>query len=123
MAPNPKADHTAQAEVDPRTWTVTRNGVEVARSDRVVVLTERYGNRDLDPVPYFPPDAVDPAILGPSDHQTRCPVKGTAHYHSITIDGERLDNAVWYYPQPTDNVSAIAGHLAFYPDRFTLEAS
>ena len=32
-----------------------------------------------------------------------------------------LDNAIWTYETPYDAVKEIAGHLAFYPDKVTIE--
>jgi uncharacterized protein (DUF427 family) len=48
---------------------------------------------------------------------TKCPWKGQASYYSIKGDFGMLANAVWSYETPKDDVAAIAGHLAFYPDR------
>ena len=47
------------------------NGVVIARSDDTVVVE---GNH------YFPPEAVDPAVLRPSETHTTCPWKGIASY-------------------------------------------
>ena len=33
-----------------------------------------------------------------STHRTTCPWKGTAHYYSLTVNGETNRDAVWYYP-------------------------
>ena len=69
------------------------------------------------PVYYLPQEHVDFAVLERSDHTTRCPYKGEASYYSIRVAGRTAQNAVWCYEQPFEAVSAIAGHLAFYPDR------
>jgi len=66
---------------------------------------------------YFPPGDVDLTMLERTDHKTRCPYKGDASYYSIRA-GERIaQNAVWGYEQPLAAVAAIAGHMAFYPNR------
>ena len=50
-------------------------------------------------------------------HQTKCPFKGTARYWTLrTKDGEAV-NAVWGYDDPFDQMAAIDGHAAFYPDK------
>ncbi len=114
--------HTAHAEPSPLRWTVRRGEQILAESDQVLMVVEHYDGRDAEPVPYFPPNAIDTAQLSPSDHETTCPVKGTAAYHSVTIGSQVLENAVWSYPNPNDNLSEVAGHMAFYPDRFTISS-
>ncbi|HEY2338793.1 MAG TPA: DUF427 domain-containing protein, partial [Burkholderiales bacterium] len=47
-------------------------------------------------------------------HSTHCPFKGDASYFSFKGGPE---NAVWSYEAPYDEVTAIKGHLAFYPDK------
>ena len=83
----------------------------IAKSDDVLVLQES----TYRPVYYLPLDAVDADVLTPTSHQTYCPYKGDASYHSLR-DGEQVaENAVWTYLAPYDAVSAIAGRVAFYP--------
>ncbi len=113
-------NHVATLEPSTSRWVVARNGVEIANSTDAVLLVETYGDRTMDPVPYFPPDAVAGAELRPSTHHTFCPIKGTADYFSVLIDGEELENSVWYYPEPQADLEAIAGYVAFYPDRFDI---
>jgi uncharacterized protein (DUF427 family) len=48
---------------------------------------------------------------------TFCPFKGTASHW--TVGG--VENAAWSYEDPKDEVAAIRGRLAFYPDRVTVE--
>jgi uncharacterized protein (DUF427 family) len=69
------------------------------------------------PVYYVPPQHVDFTVLERTDHKTHCPYKGEATYYSIRIAGRIARNAVWSYEQPLEAVTAIAGYLAFYPDR------
>ncbi|MBU0556993.1 MAG: DUF427 domain-containing protein [Alphaproteobacteria bacterium] len=81
------------------------NGAVIARSDDTVVVE---GNH------YFPADAVDPAVLRPSDTTTICSWKGTAHYHSLQVDGADNPDAAWYYPDPKPEAEAIKGRIAFW---------
>lgn len=81
------------------------NGRLIARSDDIVMVE---GNR------YFPRDAVDPALLVPSDTTSICPWKGTAHYHSLRVDGAENRDAVWYYPDPKPAAAEIRDRLAFW---------
>lgn len=81
------------------------NGRVVARSDDTVVVE---GNH------YFPREAVDPDVLVPSATTTICPWKGTAHYHSLVVDGATNADAAWYYPDPKEAASAIKDRIAFW---------
>jgi uncharacterized protein (DUF427 family) len=55
-------------------------------------------------------------------HQTKCPFKGTARYWTLkTKDGE-AQNAVWGYDDPFDQMAAIDGHVAFYPNQVEIKA-
>ena len=81
------------------------NGALIARSDDTVVVE---GNH------YFPADAVDAALLRPSDTTSICPWKGVAHYHSLSVDGADNIDAAWYYPDPKPEAAAIRGRIAFW---------
>lgn len=81
------------------------NGAVIAESDATVVVE---GNH------YFPRDAVDPAVLSDSATTTVCPWKGTAHYHSITVNGATNTDAAWYYPEPKDAAAQIRDRIAFW---------
>jgi uncharacterized protein (DUF427 family) len=48
---------------------------------------------------------------------THCPYKGDAVYWSIRSGPRTVENAVWSYEAPYDDVAPIKGFLAFYPDR------
>jgi uncharacterized protein (DUF427 family) len=69
-------------------------------------------------VQYIPRDDVDLTLLERTDHTTYCPYKGTASYYSVVPAGV---NAVWTYEQPYDAVADIRDHLAFYPDKVSIE--
>ena len=81
------------------------NGALIARSDDTVVVE---GNH------YFPAEAVDAALLRPSDTTSICPWKGVAHYHSLSVNGADNVDAAWYYPDPKHEAAAIRGRIAFW---------
>ena len=81
------------------------HGTVIARSDDTVVIE---GNH------YFPAEAVDPALLRPSDTTSTCPWKGTAHYHSLAVDGDENRDAAWYYPDPKPAAAEIKDRIAFW---------
>jgi uncharacterized protein (DUF427 family) len=68
-------------------------------------------------VVYVPRADVDMSALERTDRVTTCPYKGEANYFSIADAKSRDDNAVWTYESPKAEVSEIASHLAFYPDK------
>lgn len=68
----------------------------------------------LTPGSQFPPDSIsDKSILSDSSLTTKCPWKGTASYFNITVDGNVLKDAAWYYPEPKDGAKNIKDHIAF----------
>ena len=69
------------------------------------------------PVAYIPLADVETALLHRSDHTSYCPYKGDCSYYSIPLGGAASTNAVWAYETPHPAVSAIQGHVAFYPSR------
>lgn len=77
----------------------------IARSDSTVVVE---GNH------YFPPQDVDDSLLETSKTTSVCPWKGTARYYTVAIDGERLVDAAWYYPDPKPAAEPIRGRIAFW---------
>jgi uncharacterized protein (DUF427 family) len=56
-------------------------------------------------------------LLTKTAHSTGCPYRGTAHYHHIKTGGTTIDNAVWYYLAPLDEVRRIGDYLCFYPKK------
>lgn len=81
------------------------NGSLIASSDDTVVVE---GNH------YFPADSVNTDLLRPSAKTTICPWKGTAHYHSLYVDGAENPDAAWYYPDPKPKAQEIRDRIAFW---------
>jgi len=81
------------------------NGAVLAESDSVEVVE---GNV------YFPPDAVRPEYLQPSDTHTVCWWKGTASYYTVVVDGSENRDAAWYYPETSEKARTIEGFVAFW---------
>lgn len=81
------------------------NGVVIAESGDCVVVE---GNQ------YFPRDAVNEALLRPSDKTTFCPWKGTARYYDVVVGDSVAAAGAWYYPEPKEAAANIADHLAFW---------
>ncbi|WP_240700306.1 DUF427 domain-containing protein [Sphingomonas gei] len=97
---------------------VVREGAyQFARSSSAWTLTEA----SYAPVQYIPRGDVDMSLLERSQHTTYCPYKGDANYYSIPALGASGINSVWTYEKPFEAVGEIAGCLAFYPDRVSIE--
>jgi uncharacterized protein (DUF427 family) len=109
----PGPDHPIAIEPDPKHVTVTVAGRVIADTHAALILREA----NHGPVRYIPRADVDMTQLQRTEHSTYCPYKGDCAYYSIPTGGTRSVNAVWTYESPYAAVAAIAGHLAFYPDR------
>ena len=94
--------------------TVRINGDVIAETDAALTLQEA----TLPAVQYIPIFDVKQDRLRRSETATYCPFKGDASYYSVdTSNGETVTDVIWTYEQPYPAVAAIAGHVAFYPDR------
>ena len=109
----PGPNHPITIEPNPARVTVSIAGRIVADTRQALTLKEA----SYRPVQYIPRKDVNMTLLERSDHQTYCPYKGDCAYYSIPVGGDRSVNAVWTYEEPYPAVAAIAGHVAFYPDR------
>lgn len=81
------------------------NGVVLAESDKTQMVEGNY---------YFPPESVHWEYFKPSEHHTICGWKGQASYYTVEVNGQRNENAAWYYPDPKYAASNIKGHIAFW---------
>lgn len=69
------------------------------------------------PVYYIPPADVQMAYLVPCAGQSFCEWKGQARYYAVQVAGRIIDQAAWYYPQPTPAFAALRDYIAFYPGK------
>ncbi|HAF31255.1 MAG TPA: hypothetical protein DCG75_19630 [Bacteroidales bacterium] len=63
---------------------------------------------------YFPIESIQKEILEKSNLKTTCPWKGLASYYHLNLDGEKLKDMVWYYPDPSEEAKPIKNRIAFY---------
>ena len=63
---------------------------------------------------YFPPGAVNHALLRESQTHTTCHWKGVASYYDVVVDGEVNADAAWFYPATKPEADAIRGYVAFW---------
>jgi uncharacterized protein (DUF427 family) len=97
---------------------VVRAGDQVV-ADTTAALALREAS--YPPVLYVPFADLDESLLIASETTSYCPYKGTAAYHSVRTDDGVVQDAIWFYPEPYEAVGEIAGHVAFYPDRVTID--
>jgi len=88
-------------------------GEIIADTENAVTVIET----NYAPVHYIPRTDVRSDVLEASSHATYCPFKGEARYWSITLGGDRSENAVWAYDTPYDEVAALKDRMAFYPGK------
>lgn len=81
---------------------------------------------------YFPSESVKMEFFEKTEHHTTCPWKGLAHYYSIKIGEEVLENAAWYYPDPKEGSNErvrmvnkrddadFSNYVAFYTDKIQI---
>jgi uncharacterized protein (DUF427 family) len=101
----------------PGTWVVRAAGAVLGESARALVLHEA----GHEPVIYFPQADLAMAFLERSSKRTTSPGKGEASHFSIHAKSSVIADSAWCYEDPGPGIAAIAGHIAFCPDRVTVE--
>src|SRR5919112_1838035 len=96
---------------------VSVGGEVIAETERPRVMFET----GLPPRYYIPPEDVREEVLLMSETTTRCPYKGVASYWSVEAGGERVEDLVWFYPDPIPEATKIKGLLAFFDEKVDLE--
>ncbi len=81
------------------------NGKVIAESDQTEVVE---GNH------YFPADSIISEYFEKSATESVCGWKGTASYYHVVVDGQRNDDAAWYYANPKPEAQNISGQVAFW---------
>ncbi|UZE51407.1 DUF427 domain-containing protein [Rhodopseudomonas sp. P2A-2r] len=113
----PGPDHPIAITANPKRVRVTAGGVVIAETNHALTLKEA----SYPAVQYIPRADADMALLARTDRVTHCPYKGDANYYSVSAGGKTMENAIWTYETPFPAMAEIAGHLAFYPDKVTIE--
>ena len=99
------------------TWVVRAGGAVLAEPEDALELTEG----SYPPVIYFPREDVAMAFVERSNTQTTSPKMGAASYFTLVTKSGQIRDAGWSYETPTAGLEAIAGHIAFYPDKVAVE--
>ena len=96
--------------------------VRIRRGDTLLAETTdalrvlETGRDVYDPVIYVPERDVTGMLEPVGDKATHCPLKGDCSY--FALDGLEI---AWTYDRPLDIADALYGHVAFYPDKVTIE--
>jgi uncharacterized protein (DUF427 family) len=110
----PNAGHPITIEPTAGRVQVHINGELIADTTAALDLREA----SLPVVQYIPLGDVVQERLTRTDTGSYCPFKGEASYYSVTTtSGDTVEDAIWTYEQPYPAVAAIAGHVAFYPNK------
>ena len=108
----------------PITITPNRKRIRVSVGQTVIADTTRaltLKEATYPAVQYIPRGDASMAALVRSGRVTHCPYKGDANYYSIKTDGQFIADSIWTYETPYPAMAEIAGCLAFYPDKVTIE--
>lgn len=100
----------------PGAYVVAAGAEELGRTEHALHLKEG----SYPTATYVPRADVDMSRLEPSARRTSCPWKGEASYYSVRTAGGLLENAVWSYEAPLEDMAEIRGMLAFYPDKVSV---
>ena len=112
-------EHKVEAKLFRGLVTVHADGVEVAVSKFAMLVTET----NHAPVYYMPIEDIHEQYLKTSNHVTRCPFKGKARYWNVRVGNHEIDNALWAYETPYDEVLELAGLAAFYANKVSITAT
>lgn len=86
-----------------------------------VVIAESDDVKMVEGNPYFPPDSLKEDYFTKTDHHTLCHWKGDADYYTIEVNGKKLENAAWTYPEPiSERAEPIKDYVAFYGNMVTI---
>lgn len=94
----------------PRRVRATFGGETVLDTESGMLLHET----GLLPQLYVPHADVRDDVLHPSNHQTHCPFKGDASYHSIRVGDAVAQDGVWTYREPLPAAAWLRGYRALY---------
>ena len=98
----------------------TGKHLKIVFNGEVIAETTR-GFRVLEtshpPVYYFPPGDVRTEFLREADGSSFCEWKGRAGYYDLRVGEKAVENAAWFYAEPTESFSRIKNFIAFYPSK------
>lgn len=117
IQPNPGQESVWDYPRPPRLEDVTKhiqvvfNGVAIADTHNAKRVLET----SHPPVYYIPASDIKMEYLIRTPQSSFCEWKGNAGYYTIAVGDKRVDNAGWFYPDPTPSFAGIENYVAFYP--------
>ncbi|MET0860366.1 MAG: DUF427 domain-containing protein [Microbacterium sp.] len=114
---HPRDPHSRVDTLTSSRHVVVREGERILADSTEPVIVYETG---LPPRYYLPPSDVDWSSLRPVTGWSECPYKGEASQYWASAD--ELDREIaWSYPAPLPVVAPIAGLIAFYSERISVE--
>ena len=89
----------------------------LAESDRATFVDETKHVPRI----YLPFEDIRLELFTETEHHTICPFKGEADYWSVTATDPPLENVLWAYRTPFEEVAGLAGQACFYDERVRVE--
>ena len=89
------------------------NGKVIAETNRAFRVLET----SHPPVYYFPPEDVRMEFLSEAKGSSFCEWKGRAGYYNLMVGDKSIEDAAWFYPQPSKSFVEIKDYIAFYPSK------
>ncbi|TFI54800.1 DUF427 domain-containing protein [Mastigocladus laminosus UU774] len=84
----------------------------------VTIADTRNAKRVLEtshpPSYYIPPEDIKMEYLIQSPKSGFCEWKGSAGYYTIRVGDKEVENAAWFYPNPTPGFASLENHVGFY---------
>ncbi len=99
--------------------------VNVLFSDAIVASTDNaklVQEPGSEPVFYIPFEDIYFDFLRKTNSMSKCPVKGSASYWSVSAVGEAAEDFMWAYETPNPEAIGIARHGAFDESAATIDA-
>lgn len=81
------------------------NNTVIANSDEVIEIEGTY---------YFPISSIKTKFFIPSKTKSTCPWKGRAGYLHIEVNGERNEDAAWFYSKESHCPDILFNRIAFW---------
>ncbi len=110
-AKNP--DYRIDIEPAGKSVRIEVNGQIIIESGNALLMHEQ----NHQPVYYFSRADVKMEFFQRTDNSTHCPFKGDASYWTLTVTDRVLENVMWSYETPCDEVVEIKGYVAFYREQ------